>query len=40
VRKFVKVCFDFARKKVIASEVRKADERDPSWSWLFVGNSS
>jgi hypothetical protein len=28
------------RKEVRASEVRKAVERDPDWSWHLVGNSS
>jgi hypothetical protein len=37
---FVKVRFTFVRKEVRASVVRKAAERDPAWSWLFVGNSS
>jgi hypothetical protein len=27
-------------KEARASEVRKAVERDPAWSWLLVGNSS
>jgi hypothetical protein len=36
----VKVRFASARKEVRASEVRKAVERDPAWSWLSVGNSS
>jgi hypothetical protein len=38
--KFMKVHFAFARKEARASEVRKAVERDPAWSWLLVGNSS
>jgi hypothetical protein len=38
--KFVKVHFTFARKKARGSEVRKAVERDPTWSWLLVDNSS
>jgi hypothetical protein len=38
--KFVKVCFAFARKEIRASEARKSVERDPTWSWLLVGNSS
>jgi hypothetical protein len=38
--KFVKVRFTFARKDARASEVRKAIERDPTLSWLLVGNSS
>jgi hypothetical protein len=37
---FVKVRFASARKEARASEVRKVVERDPSWSWLLVGNSS
>jgi hypothetical protein len=36
----VKVRFTSIRKEVKASEVRKVVERDPAWSWLFVGNSS
>jgi hypothetical protein len=36
----MKVHFAFVRKEVRASEVRKAVERDPAWSWLLVGNSS
>jgi hypothetical protein len=36
----VKVCFTSERKEVRASEVRKAVERDPAWSWHLVGNSS
>jgi hypothetical protein len=28
------------RKEARASEVRKAVERDPAWSWHMVGNSS
>jgi hypothetical protein len=35
----VNVCFTSVRKEVRASEVRKAVERDPAWSWLFVCNS-
>jgi hypothetical protein len=38
--KFVKVCFAFARKEIRASEARKSVERDPTWSWLLVDNSS
>jgi hypothetical protein len=38
--KFVNVCFTYARTKIRASEVRKAVQRDPAWSWLLVGNSS
>jgi hypothetical protein len=38
--KFVKVCFATGRKEARASEVRKAVERDPAWSWHLVGNSS
>jgi hypothetical protein len=38
--KFVKVRFASARKGSSASEVRKEVERDPTWSWLLVGNSS
>jgi hypothetical protein len=40
MRKFVKVCFTSERKEARASEVRKAVERDPAWSWHLVGNSS
>jgi hypothetical protein len=40
VRKFVKARFTFERKEARASEVRKAVERDPVWSWHLVGNSS
>jgi hypothetical protein len=28
------------KKKERASEVRKVVKRDPTWSWLLVGNSS
>jgi hypothetical protein len=38
--KFVKVCFTFERKEARASEVRKAVETDPTWSWHLVDNSS
>jgi hypothetical protein len=38
--KFVKVRFASARKEARSSEVRKAIERDLTWSWLLVGNSS
>jgi hypothetical protein len=31
--KFVKVRFTYERKEARASEVRKAVERDPAWSW-------
>jgi hypothetical protein len=37
VGKFVKVCFASERKEAKASEVRKAVERDPTWSWHLVG---
>jgi hypothetical protein len=40
IRKFVKVRFASARKEARVSEVRKVVERDPTWSWLLVGNSS
>jgi hypothetical protein len=40
VEKFVKVCFDSAKKEARASEVRKAVERDPTWSCLLVADSS
>jgi hypothetical protein len=39
MEKFVKVRFTSARKEARASEVRKAIERDPTWSWLLVGSS-
>jgi hypothetical protein len=38
--KFVNVHFAFVRKEVRASEVRKVIERDLTWSWLLVDNSS
>jgi hypothetical protein len=38
--KFVKIRFVSIRKEVRASEVRKAVERDPAWSWLLVDKSS
>jgi hypothetical protein len=38
--KFVKVRFTYARKEARASGVAKVAERDLSWSWLLVGNSS
>jgi hypothetical protein len=38
--KFVKVCFASVRKEARASEVRKAVEKDPAWSWLLVSDSS
>jgi hypothetical protein len=34
------VRFTSARKEVRGSEVRKAVQRDPAWSWLLVGDSS
>jgi hypothetical protein len=40
MRKFVKVRFASERKEVRDSEVRKAVERDPAWSWHLVDNSS
>jgi hypothetical protein len=40
VKKFVKVRFTSERKEAIPNEVRKAVERDPTWSWYLVGNSS
>jgi hypothetical protein len=40
MEKFVNVRFTSTRKEARASEVRKAVERDPAWSWLLVGNSS
>jgi hypothetical protein len=36
----MKVRFASARKEARATEVRKAVERDPTWSWLLVANSS
>jgi hypothetical protein len=36
----VKAHFTSERKEARASEVRKAVERDPVWSWHLVGNSS
>jgi hypothetical protein len=36
----VNVCFTSERKEARASEVRKAVERDLTWSWLLVSNSS
>jgi hypothetical protein len=40
VGKFVKVRFASARKEVRTSEVGKAVERDPVWSWLLLDDSS
>jgi hypothetical protein len=37
--KFVNVRFTSERKEARSSEVRKAIERDPAWSWHLVGNS-
>jgi hypothetical protein len=39
MRKFVKIRFTSKRKEARASEVRKAVERDPAWSWHLMGNS-
>jgi hypothetical protein len=36
----VNVCFTSERKEARASEVRKAVERDLTWSCLLVSNSS
>jgi hypothetical protein len=36
----MKVHFASVRKEARASEVRKVVDRDPTWSWLFVGNSN
>jgi hypothetical protein len=36
----VKIRFASSTKEARASEVRKAVERDPAWSWLLVGDSS
>jgi hypothetical protein len=38
--KVVKVRFASESKEVRASEVRKAVEKDSTWSWHLVGNSS
>jgi hypothetical protein len=40
VEKFGNVCFTSERKEVRASEVMTAVERDPTWSWHLVDNSS
>jgi hypothetical protein len=40
VGKFVEVRLASERKEVRASEVRKVVERDPTWCWHLVGNSS
>jgi hypothetical protein len=40
VGKFVKVRFAYARKEARTSEVGKAVERDPVWSWLLLDDSS
>jgi hypothetical protein len=40
VGKFVRVRFTSERKEARASEVRKAVEKDPAWSWHLVDNSS
>jgi hypothetical protein len=40
VGKFVRVRFTSERKEARASEVRKAVEKDPTWSWHLVDNSS
>jgi hypothetical protein len=40
VEKFVNVYFTSARKEVRANKVKKVVQRDPTWSWLLVGNSS
>jgi hypothetical protein len=40
VRKFVKVRFDSERKEARTSDVKKAVERDPAWSWHLVDNSN
>jgi hypothetical protein len=37
---FVNVYFTSTIIEARASEVRKAVERDPAWSWLLAGNSS
>jgi hypothetical protein len=36
----MKVRFTSVRKEARASEVRKVVERDSTWSWLLVGDSS
>jgi hypothetical protein len=38
--KVAKVRFASESKEVRASEVRKAVEKDSTWSWHLVGNSS
>jgi hypothetical protein len=40
VVKFMKIRLASTRKEARASEVRKVVERDLTWSWLLVGNSS
>jgi hypothetical protein len=38
--KFMKVYFASVRKETRASGVKKVVERDQTWSWLLVVNSS
>jgi hypothetical protein len=40
VGKFVNARFTSERKEAVVSEVRKAIERDPAWSYHLLGNSS
>jgi hypothetical protein len=40
VEKFVKIRFSSESKEARTSEVRKAVEGDPAWSWHLVSNSS
>jgi hypothetical protein len=40
MEKFVNVHFTFARKEARANGVRKTIERDLTWSWLLIDNSS
>jgi hypothetical protein len=40
VRKFVNVRFASTIKEARVGGVRKAVEKNPTWSWLLVGNSS
>jgi hypothetical protein len=36
----MKVCYASERKEARKSEVKKAVESDPTWSWHLVGNSN
>jgi hypothetical protein len=40
MEKFMKVRFASTRKEIRASGMRKVVERDPTWNWLLVDNSS